>query len=367
MKILFQSRSTLFSVPGGDTIQIMKTAEALRTRGVQVDISTDLEPDLSDYDMVHLFNLMRPQEVYLQASNARRQGRKVALSTVYGHYTEYERQARRGIAGLLARRIRHTRLEYLKVLARAVVNREVNKGTGVLLTRGYRALQEEIIRLSDVFLPNSHSEMERVQNDFPAATSKPHAVVPNAIDARLFDMEKVIPRSDMEKYEGCVLSVARIEGRKCQLDIVRAMRDLPWPLVLVGRPAPNHRSYYEQIQKEAGPNVHIRGQVGHDQLPQFYRVARVHCLVSWMETPGLSSLEAGAMGCNLVITEKGDTRDYFGDRAFYCEPGSIPSIRAAIIKAHEAPVDPGLRDLIMHTYTWEIAAQKTYDAYSSVL
>ena len=66
MKVLFQSRKTLYSVPGGDTTQITKTKEYLEKLGVEVDVSLELNPDVSRYDIVHVFNLMRPLELYLQ-------------------------------------------------------------------------------------------------------------------------------------------------------------------------------------------------------------------------------------------------------------------------------------------------------------
>jgi len=363
MKILFQSRKTLFSVPGGDTVQLLKTAEALRTRGCLVEVSTDLEPDLAGYDMVHLFNLMRPQEVYLQALNAKRQGRRVALSTIYGPYVEYDRKARGGLLGVAARLLPHSQLEYLKVLARAVKNLELNRGTASLLARGYKTLQEGIVDMTDVFLPNSSSEMARVHADFPASVAKPHVVVPNAVDTAVFDPDAVAVSPEVLKHRGCVLSVARIEGRKCQLELVRAMRGLPWKLVLIGKPAPNHTAYYEQIKREAGPNVEFVGQVEHDRLAEYYKAAKVHCLISWMETPGLSSLEAGVMGCNVVLTEKGDTRDYFGDHAFYCEPDSVESIRRQIVKAYESPEDAALIAIIKERYCWSRTAERTEAGY----
>lgn len=367
MKILFQSRKTLFSVPGGDTVQILKTAEALREKGCQVDISTELEPDVSTYDIVHLFNLMRPQEVYLQTINAKKQGRKIALSTIYGSYSEYDKKARGGIGGFLAKILTKTQMEYFKVMARAVKNREINKGTLILLKNGYTQLQSRIVEMADIFLPNSESEMKRVIRDFPASNNKAHIVVPNAVDAKLFNPELINISPEVEKYKESVLCVARIEGRKNQLTLLRAMKGLPWPLVLIGKPAPNHLSYFRQIKKEAGPNVHILGQIEHNLLPQFYKVAKVHALVSWMETPGLSSLEAGIMGCNLVITEKGDTRDYFGDYAYYCEPDSVESIRDAVIKAYESPMNHTLRQHILQNYTWEKAAEKTIEGYRMIL
>ena len=367
MRILFQSRKTLFSVPGGDTIQILKTAEALRARGYKVDISTELEPDLSTYDIVHLFNLMRPQEVYLQALNAKRQRKKIVLSTIYVSYKEYDAKMRGVIAKFLLKIMNDSQFEYLKVAARAIKNREIHKGTFHLLKFGYRTLQNRLVDMVDIFLPNSESEMKRVMMNFPQSRIKPYVVVPNAVDIKLFNPEITNISPEIERWKDCVLCVARIEGRKNQLNLVRAMKGLPWPLVLVGKPAPNHLSYLKKIKKEAGPNVYIVNHVDHAHLPQFYKGAKVHALVSWMETTGLSSLEAGAMGCNLVITDKGDTRDYFGDYAYYCEPDSIESIRDAIIKAYESPVHPALRNHILQNYTWEKAAEKTLEGYRKVL
>ncbi len=367
MRILFQSRKTLYTVPGGDTVQLVKTAEYLRKLGVEVDISTELEPRLDGYDLVHLFNLMRPQEVFLQARNASRQGKRVALSTIYGLYTEYERKVRGGLAGYVVRHVSPWQVERLKVIARALMNREMNKGTLFAAVLGYRSLCSKVAEMTDVFLPNSASEMQRVHDDFVVSKSKPFVVVPNAVDTIAFDPARVVLGDNTKKYEGCVLSAARIEGRKCQLELVRAMRDLPYQLVLIGKPAPNHLSYFEAIKCEAGDRVHILGQIPHEELPEYYKAAKVHALISWMETPGLSSLEAGAMGCNLVITEKGDTRDYFGDDAFYCEPDSVKSIRDAIVRAYNAPVDSALSLRIREDYSWQKTAQQTLEGYRIAL
>jgi glycosyltransferase involved in cell wall biosynthesis len=366
MNVLLQSRTTLFSVPGGDSIQMLMTADALRKMGCAVAISTALEPDLSNYDIVHLFNLTRPQELYLQAMNAQRQHRKIVLSPIYVSYLEYERHARTGLPGLLARHLDSGNVEYLKIMARAAINKELNKGTLSLLLHGYCSLQNKIIDMADVLLPNSESEMKRACGDLERIRHKPYLVVPNAVDEQLFDV-CAAGNGAAREYQGCVLCVARIDGVKNQLNLVRAMHGLPWPLVLIGQPAPNHQDYYAQVIKEAGPNVHCIGTVEHTKLPDFYKAARVHVLASWMETTGLSSLEAGAMGCNLVITAKGDTRDYFADHAFYCEPDSVESIRTAVIKAYNAGVDPRLRQRILDNFTWEKAAAMTLEGYRMAL
>lgn len=365
MKILLQSRKTLFSAPGGDTTQILKTMEYLEKLGACVDISLDLEPDVCGYDIIHVFNLMRPQELYLQVKNAKRYGKKVALSTIYGPYEEYEKKARGGLLHYINKFLTITQIEYMKVIARAFINFEFNKGTVVYLTIGHKRLQKKIVSMVDIFLPNSHSEMMRVINDFKIERCN-YVVVPNAVDVYVFDYNQTIVESDLEKYRDCVLCVSRIEGRKNQRNIIKACQNLPYKFVFIGKAGANFRKYMAECQRLAPSNMVFLGQIDHDKLPQFYKMAKVHILASWMETPGLSSLEAAAMNTNIVVTKKGDTEDYFGKYAFYCEPDDLESIRKAVIEAYQAPINEHFRTHVTELFTWEKTAKYTMEGYMSL-
>ncbi len=365
MKVLFQSRKTLFSAPGGDTTQILKTKEFLEKLGVSVDISLELTPDVSNYDIVHVFNLMRPQELYLQVKNAKKYNKKVALSTIYGPYEEYEKKARGGLLQKINQYLSITQIEYLKVIARAVLNFELSKGTLIYLLNGHKKLQRKIIKMVDVFLPNSHSEMKRVAKDFKL-TKYNYVAVANAVDTEKFNYEQVAIDTEFEKYRDCILCVSRIEGRKNQLNIIRACKKLPYKLVFIGKAGANFKKYYQQCREEANENTYFLGQIEHEKLPQFYKLAKVHILASWMETPGLSSLEAGVMKTNIVVTKKGDTEDYFKQYAYYCEPDDLKSIEEAVVKAYDTPISNELRDLILENYKWEDTAKQTYEGYLSI-
>lgn len=364
MKVLFQSRKTLYTAPGGDTTQILKTKEYLEKLGVQVDITLDLTPDVSGYDLVHVFNLMRPQELYLQVLNAKKQGKKVALSTIYGPYEEFEKKARGGILQLINNLLPITTIEYLKVIARAVLNREFSKGTLIYLINGHKRLQKKIVNMTDVFLPNSDSEMLRVANDFNLKEYN-YVSIANAVDVSKFDYDKIEISPEFEKYRDCVLCVARIEGRKNQLNVVRACKDLPYKLVFVGKAGTNSQKYFAQCKAEANDRTFFTGPIPHEQLPQLYKLAKVHVLASWMETPGLSSLEAGIMRTNIVATKKGDPEDYFKDYAFYCEPDDVQSIHYAIKNAYEQPFNEDLYKRIIENYKWEDTADQTLQGYKS--
>ncbi|MGQ2983634.1 glycosyltransferase family 4 protein [Flavobacterium sp.] len=342
-----------------------KTKEFLEKEGIKVDISLEPTPDLEGYDLVHLFNLMDPHDIYAQMDNARRQGKKVVLSTIYGLYTEFERKARGGFFQKLANLLSPFQISYFKIAIKHIAGRNLHSGIVTMLYKGFYGMAREIAEYTSVFLPNSHSEMDRVAKDFKLKNFK-YISVPNAVDKSVFTLSSNDDGSYAE-FKGCILCAARIEGRKSTLNLVRAVKDAPYKLVIVGRESPNQKSYVEQVRREAGYNVYFLGAVPHEELRKLYSVAKVHALVSWMETPGLSSLEAGAMGCNIVVTKKGDTYDYFGDYAYYCEPDDVASIRKAIDEAYKADVDPKLREMILENYTWEKTATETIKAYNLAL
>ena len=221
LKVLFLSRTTLFSVPGGDTTQVLKTAEGLRALGCEVEVSTEVTPNLSGIDLVHLFNLTRPQETYLQALAAFRRRIPVVLSPIYVDFSEYDRQARAGLAGVLLKHLSPSMAQTAKIAGRMLLNREYNRGTFAVLAAGYRRAQERLISMANMLLPNSQSEMRRISNDFPSARTKPWAVVPNAVDVTLFAYDAVKP---IEEFRDSVMCVGRIEGLKCQLQLIRALK-----------------------------------------------------------------------------------------------------------------------------------------------
>jgi len=139
--------------------------------------------------------------------------------------------------------------------------------------------------------------------------------------------------------------------------------------VIVGKPSPNSNAYYQQLLGTAARtgNCVIAGPMDPRHLPCLYRIAKVHALVSWMETPGLSSLEAAASGCQLLITEKGDTYEYFGRLAEYCDPASIESIREGLIRAYGRKPDRSELAALRDRYTWDAAAKATLEGYSLAL
>jgi len=358
MKIVFISRASLFSDKGGDTIQIVHTAAELRRMGVEVDIFlADQKPDYSKYDLLHFFNIIRPDDILPHISRSRI---PFVVSTIFVDYSEYEKKARHGPSAFLFRFLTPNLIEYLKALARFMVNGVKIKSRYFLLN-GQKKSIRKIVRMTRMLLPNSKSEYDRLSHAYDI--QKKYKIIPNGIDKILF--APVI--NETTRDERLILCVARIEGRKNQLNLIRAVGDTPYRLILIGAVSTNQTDYYEQCKKAAGPNVEFIDFLEQKLLLDYYRKAKVHVLPSWFETTGLSSLEAAAMGCNIVITRKGDAYEYFENDAYYCDPESPDSILKAIDQAARNDIPEGLSSKVLNQFTWEIAAKKTMEAYSEIL
>jgi glycosyltransferase involved in cell wall biosynthesis len=262
---------------------------------------------------------------------------------------------RKGIAGLAFKIFPQDFIEYCKVIARAVINRERIISPSYLLM-GHRMAVKKIIRTSLLLLPNSENEYKRLSNHFQIHHR--YKVVPNAIDSKLFN-----PKKDETRNQNLILCVGRIEGIKNQLNLIKALSNSSFKLILIGAATLNQESYYQECRQAAATNVQFIDHIPQKDLIAYYQQARVHVLPSWFETTGLSSLEAAVMGCNIVITDKGDTREYFEDMAYYCDPSSPESIKSAVMLAASSPFNEVLREKILREYIWPVTAAKTLEAY----
>jgi glycosyltransferase involved in cell wall biosynthesis len=357
MRIAFVTRSNLYDVPGGDTIQVLQTAKHLRELGTDVDIClTNSVINYSRYNLFHFFNIPRPSDILFHLAKTKK---PFALSPILIDYSEYDRHYRKGLSGLVFRQFSANTNEYIKTFSRWI------RGNNSLQSRAYiwkgqRKSIREILKRASILLPNSEAEHTKLKEEYNA--EGPYSVVPNGIDTRLFRPDKKVTKDNK-----LVLCAARIEGIKNQLNLIKALNNTAYTLMLIGSPAPNQISYYTACRKMAAKNIIFHDHIPQEELIDHYKAAKVHALPSWFETCGLSSLEAAAMGCNVMITEKGFTREYFGDDAFYGEAGDTESIFNAIEKASQHDCHEELQQKVLHHYTWQRAAAITLEAYEKII
>jgi glycosyltransferase involved in cell wall biosynthesis len=356
MKVALISRSSLYKVRGGDTTQISRTGDELNKLGVQTDIKLANEQiDYGEYDLLHFFNLIRPAD---HLYHIRKSGKPYVLSTIYLDYTQFDRKGRPFFYRNLFRALGKHPSELFKNCYRYY--KKQDKLVTYSYLKGHLKAMKQVVKDAALLLPNSHTEYDRVYNDL--GIEKDYVVVPNGIDPGVFGKIPIgITRKDT------VCCVGQIYGMKNQLKLIKACAELKVPVKLIGKSPPNHKKYYQQCHQIKNSTAEFVEFMPQTELLKFYAGSRVHALPSWFETTGLSSLEAGAMGCNLVVGTGGDTKEYFEGHASFCDAADQQSIEQAVEEALNKPLSTDFRDIILERYTWKRAAEKTLEAYEKAL
>jgi len=356
MRVAFIVRPNLYKIAGGDTVQVDQTAKQLTGLGVEVDILlANDEIPYEKYDLLHFFHITRPVAILYHSKLAKM---PFVISTIYCSYGDYHKHNKKGVNNLFERLPEDSK-DYIRNVARWILGRE-RLQIKSYLWEGQRKSIIKVLKAADYVLPNSQSELQRLRDDYSCQAKD--VIVTNGINPEKFPFNPSI-----QKDNDLVICVGRIERRKNQLNVIKALNNTKYKLVLIGAPSPYQNDYYLQCREAAAENVTFLDRVPHDEMLKYYQLAKVHVLASWFETTGLSSLEAAVMGCNIVITDKGDTLDYFGDDAFYCDPGNPDSIKQAVDKAIEASFNEALLEKILTAHTWKKAAEQTLESYHLAL
>ncbi|NQT12265.1 MAG: glycosyltransferase [Planctomycetes bacterium] len=219
----------------------------------------------------------------------------------------------------------------------------------------------------DLLLPNSNAEADQLVRHLQAPTDRIH-VTPNGADER---MARADPAPFVKRFgtRDFLLSAGRIEPRKNQLGLLRAMQGTKVPIVVLGDAVPGYEWYARNCRRAAGSNVRFVGRLDHDDplLSSAYAACGCLVLASWYETPGLVALEAGMSGVPLVLPEGGCAREYFGDKAGYVRPNDLAGIRREVLRALCRGRSPGLAQHVRDNFSWAAAAQATLAGYRKVI
>ena len=214
----------------------------------------------------------------------------------------------------------------------------------------------------DLLLANSEDEIRCVKKYCRLKTSARLFSVPNAIDP-IPEWVAELSRLDELPKEDYVLVPGFFAERKNQKILIRALMDFKHPVIFMGK-----GPLLEECKKIAAPNMLFLGHVEH-RSRLFYsalKYARVVCLPSNCETPGIAGLEAAALGARPVVPYEGGTCQYYAWDAEYLDPLSTNSMRDAVERGW-------LRGRLTTTETdryrqgtWEMCARKTVEAYCTM-
>jgi glycosyltransferase involved in cell wall biosynthesis len=374
MKVLMLGKTGLLEARGGDRIQVENTASELRKLGVEVDIKTSMEFDPRDYDIIHIFQLDWTPESYFYAKEAKKYNTPIVLSPIHHDVREVKKFDDKFVFDF--RRISKVlfrdqfKRDTFKNVYKSIFDRRMLKPTLYSIFYGFKKMQKEVLEMSEYVLVQTVKEAEDLKRTFNVDFKWQKVL--NGVGEAFINPK---PYKNPFEFEDYIMCVGRIEPRKNQLSIIKAvkrLRDeegLDIKLVLIGKASRlKHFEYSTIINKFIKENnwiYQIEGGIDYNELPSYYHFAKVCVSASWFETTGLTSLEALYCGTNTVASGL-RAKEYLGSYASFCQPDDIESIKEAIKHEYHSP-RPVLDSKIREGYTWENAAKKTLEVYTSIL
>jgi len=211
---------------------------------------------------------------------------------------------------------------------------------------------------------------ERAHNDYGVAIQ----AIPNGIGDRLQPRSDSIVRGFGLTPGRYLLTVARIDPQKCQLDLIEAFRRAQpagWQLALAGG-ADYAGEYARAVARAAQetPGVIMLGHQNEMALAELYTHAGAFVLPSSHEGQPLAVIEAMAYGCPLILSDIPAHRELAIPTARYFVVGNVDALAETLSGVIRNP--PGRdevqsdRERMLLRHDWRSIARQTLDVYLSV-
>ena len=351
MKIAILSLHSRFGDVTGDCVQAEKTAASLRILGEDASrfyldqnsgIIYDYKNDnvgywsdvFKDYDIVHAIPPIPSKFI----SKFPKIKAKLVCSTVFWRSLTYTKVLQKNEGRLSLSIIKEYIRDFLAMIH-------------IRLLSAYKVY--------DLLLPNSEDEIGVLKKYAKLKSNAEIVAVPNAID-KIPDTVDGLPRSSLAPSSDYVLVPGFFAARKNQATLIRALRDFPHPVIFMGK-----GPLLEKGKKIANKNMFFIGHIDHgsDEFYSIMKYARVVCLPSNCETPGIAGLEAAALGARPVVPYEGGTCQYYGWDAEYHNPLRESSLLKSVEMAWEKGRLSESDKCRYASLTWDVCAEATRRAY----
>jgi len=344
-KILLTNMHSSGIVSGGLATQAKKTFEACREIGLPVEIyDTWKTLNPKEVGAFHIFPANH--EMHHFSQTLREKNIPQLVSSVF--YTRHPKW----------------KIDVIRTLTKFISR--FDKGTKSVFD-----YTGEVMKNADLVMPNTSDELKQIQDLFKISDDK-ICVVPNGVDKKFANAD---PKLFKEKYgdENIILSVTMLgKERKNGLNMIKAMGKIDHPSYIIG--SFHTDCEYGKLcraELEKYPQIKYIGMFDHEDemLASAYASAKVFALPSWLETPGLASMEAALAGAEVVTTPVGGTKDYFCDFGIYIDPYNPENIAAGIETAlnRDGTKQKQLKNFILQNFLWENVAEKYKEIYAKYL
>ncbi len=176
-----------------------------------------------------------------------------------------------------------------------------------------------------------------------------------------------VAKTNRDRLSVCLHVSSFTQKRKNVERLIDAARLAGVELWIAGNPG--NKDEFERLRLRAsGHAVKFLGFQSDQALVGLMSKAKAFALPSLNEGVGLAALEAGALGCEIVVTKLGGPPDYFGRLAHFVDPLCIRDIAQKLeLAMHGDPFQPLLSEHLSRTCSAEISGLELDRIYSSLL
>lgn len=321
---------TLMGRQNGVVSQALTWRSGLETLGATVDLVSPWETyDWSSYDVIHAFGIAHYLGMVAQMKS--RGAKRIVVSPIY------DSNRPNIFANLLSR---------------------IDFPVGELRTiwAAFRASVPHI----DSVLVRSDFEARKIASVFGVPNSN-IATVPLSMRFTREDLEPVTAKQPICSHVSILSAPTKNVDR-----LVQAAVKYQFPLHLAGMVKNTQFYRYLNEVTQRHPNIKYHGVVSDAELKALYRRSRVFALPSLMEGVGLVGLEAAAHGADIVITDRGGPKEYYGGLARTVNPVSIDDIGKAVTDLLDGQTfQPALSNRILAEYSIEASVGKLMRVYQA--
>lgn len=319
--------------------------------------------------VVHVFNIDRPLDFLLACRAAR--GRRLIVSPIHHELTRVRRMRRaergRGLRSAAGRILPERLREWLGTAMRSA--RLAATPSGLLATlravawsapRAARMWREagRALDRADAVALLAEGEGTHLRQLTGWRTDNA-VLVPNG---RPEDLDLSGRRPWADRTAGSILVVGRIEPRKRQLELARSADRLGIPVRFAGPISDPGTVWANEFEALAASSPFVEHLGGLDRTDVLKLLGGTRVLVnaSWVEVQSLVDLEAVTMGCAVVSTPTGHSREWLGDAVTVPggdDPDTLLTTAASIAAQDAGP------DRTRYQWTWGRAADRLAELY----
>ena len=156
------------------------------------------------------------------------------------------------------------------------------------------------------------------------------------------------------------------QERKNVIRLIKAAKKYHFKLVLAGSKGNDNKFKSIDDEIHGADNIEALGYISEEEKIDLYRKAKVFALPSIKEGVGIVAIDAAHFGCEIVITNIGGPKEYYGNLAHLVNPYDIDSIGKAVVAAMRDGHQPELKEWIDERYSQRTIAIKLSQTYQKL-